>query len=138
MRALVVDLDALRENIRAIKEAVAVPIYGVCKGNGLGMGLLPFARALQQEGIDRYAVAAIWDAEALRAGGIGGEILMLSSTTLPEEARQIVALGLTGAVGSVAAVETLEQAAAEAGRIQPVHIKLDTGFGRFGFLPGEE
>ena len=67
MRNLVVDLGALRQNVRTLTAAMGdVPIYGVCKGNGFGMGLVPFARTLLEEGIETLAVASIDDAAALR------------------------------------------------------------------------
>ncbi len=139
MRNLVVDLGALRQNVRALKAAMGVtPIYGVCKGNGFGMGLVPFAKTLAEEGIETLAVASIDDAVALREAGLACDILMLSSTSLPDEARRLVALDLIASLGSVAAIETLERAAAQAGKPARAHLKLDTGFGRFGFLPGEE
>ena len=138
MRNLVVDLGALRQNVRALKAAMGVtPIYGVCKGNGFGMGLVPFAKTLAEEGIETLAVASIDDAVALREAGLACDILMLSSTSLPDEARRLVALDLIASLGSVAAIETLERAAAQAGKPARAHLKLDTGFGRFGFLPGE-
>ena len=138
MRALVVDLDLLRENIRAIRAEVEVPIYGVCKGNGFGTGLEVFAATLLEQGVERLAVASVEDAVRLRESGVDGEILLLSSTALPEEARQIAQYSLTAAAGSIAAAVALERAAIAAGKTLPVHLKLDTGFGRFGFLPGQE
>ena len=117
MRNLVVDLGALRQNVRALKAAMGVtPIYGVCKGNGFGMGLVPFAKTLAEEGIETLAVASIDDAVALREAGLACDILMLSSTSLPDEARRLVALDLIASLGSVAAIETLERAAAQAGK----------------------
>ena len=86
MRNLVVDLGALRQNVRTLTAAMGdVPIYGVCKGNGFGMGLVPFAQTLLEEGIETLAVASIDDAAALRQAGISCDILMLSSTSLPAE-----------------------------------------------------
>lgn len=139
MRNLVVDLGALRQNVRTLTAAMGdVPIYGVCKGNGFGMGLVPFAQTLLEEGIETLAVASIDDAAALRQAGISCDILMLSSTSLPAEVQRILELDLIASLGSVSAVELLEEAAARAGRPVRAHIKLDTGFGRFGFLPGQE
>ena len=112
MRNLVVDLGALRQNVRTLTAAMGdVPIYGVCKGNGFGMGLVPFAQTLLEEGIETLAVASIDDAAALRQAGISCDILMLSSTSLPAEVQRILELDLIASLGSVSAVELLEEAA---------------------------
>ena len=101
MRNLVVDLGALRQNVRTLTAAMGdVPIYGVCKGNGFGMGLVPFAQTLLEEGIETLAVASIDDAAALRQAGISCDILMLSSTSLPAEVQRILELDLIASLGS--------------------------------------
>lgn len=133
MRRLVVDGAAFRQNIEAVKTSMAgVPIIGVCKGNGMGVGTLPYARTLLEKGVSSLAVAAIEEGALLREGGITCPILMLSSTSLPAEVEALLKLNITPTVGSVAA------AAALAGTGAAVHIKVDTGFGRYGFMPGEE
>ena len=101
MRNLVVDLGALRQNVRTLTAAMGdVPIYGVCKGNGFGMGLVPFAQTLLEEGIETLAVASIDDAAALRQAGISCDILMLSSTSLPAEVQRILELDLIASLGA--------------------------------------
>ncbi|NLT57540.1 MAG: alanine racemase [Clostridiales bacterium] len=131
-------MDALRKNIAAVLGAVGVPVIGVCKANGYGLGLVPLARTLLDCGVSTLAVATLEEAQALREAGLDGAMLLLSSTALPAEAEQILHLGLIGTVGSAASAQALERAAAAAGATLPVHLKLDCGFGRFGFLPGEE
>lgn len=133
MRRLVVDASAFRQNVEAVKTAMeGAPIIGVCKGNGMGVGTLPYAKELLLAGISSLAVAALEEGAALREGGITCPILMLSSTSLPAEVEALLKLGITPTVGSAAA------AAALAGTGAAVHIKVDTGFGRYGFMPGEE
>lgn len=115
MRNLVVDLGALRQNVRTLTAAMGdVPIYGVCKATALH-GTCPFAQTLLEEGIETLAVASIDDAAALRQAGISCDILMLSSTSLPAEVQRILELDLIASLGSVSAVELLEEAAARAG-----------------------
>ena len=139
MRQLVVDLSALRRNIRTLQATMGdVPIYGVCKANGFGMGLVPFAKTLVQEGIPTLCVASIDDARILREAGISCGILLLSSTSLKSEAEEILRLGLMAAIGSRTAARVLEETANRRGETVKIHVKLDTGFGRFGFRPGEE
>ena len=57
MKAYVVEREALIHNIQAIRRfAGPVPIWGVLKGNGYGIGLVPFSKILYENGVDRFAV----------------------------------------------------------------------------------
>ncbi len=133
MRRLIVDRAAFMQNVSAVlTEMSGVPVIGVCKGNGMGVGTLPYAKALLEAGVPSLAVAAVEEGAALREGGIDCPILMLSSTSLPAEIEALLKLNITPTVGSAAA------AAALAGTGVAVHLKVDTGFGRYGFMPGEE
>ncbi|HWP80778.1 MAG TPA: alanine racemase [Candidatus Acidoferrum sp.] len=133
MRRLVVDGAAFRQNVEAVlAEMAGVPVIGVCKGNGMGVGTLPYAKALLEAGVSSLAVAAVEEGATLREGGVTCPILMLSSTSLPSEVEALLKLDITPTVGSAAAASAL------AGTGAAVHIKVDTGFGRYGFMPGEE
>lgn len=137
MNAYVVDRNGLMENIRFLQEkAAGTPIYGVIKGNGYGLGLVPMAEALSQAGIQRFAVTELWEIRALREAGFETqEILMMRATCIPEELSQLLELGATATVGSIECAEAMEQTAAAAGKSFPCHVKIDTGMGRYGFLP---
>ncbi|MDD6024926.1 MAG: alanine racemase [Oscillospiraceae bacterium] len=139
MKAYVVDQKGLSENIRIIREKAGnVPVYGIIKGNGYGLGLLPLAEALRDGGIDRYGVTEASDVRALREGGFQKEeILMLRATSLPEELSELLELGAVGTVASLDNAMAMEAAAAAAGKEFPCHIKIDTGMGRYGFFPGD-
>lgn len=66
------------------KRAAGTPIYGVIKGNGYGLGLVPMAEALSQAGIQRFAVTELWEIRALREAGFETqEILMMRATCIP-------------------------------------------------------
>ena len=78
MKAYVVERDALVQNIQALRRfAGSVPIWGVLKGNGYGIGLVPFSRILHENGIDHYAVTEIKEAEVLRENYPDASILMM-------------------------------------------------------------
>jgi len=111
---------------------------GVCKANGYGTGLEEFGKNLLACGVESLAVATIEDAQRLRDAGILADILMLSSTALPDEAERIVQLRLVGCIGSLNSISALDSAAARSNEQLRVHLKLDTGFGRYGFCEGEE
>jgi alanine racemase len=132
---LEVDLDALRANYRAAAAlAGGGPVLAVVKGNAYGHGLVPVARALAGAGAGGpayFGVATVGEGSALRAAGIETPILLLGGY-LPEEAPEIVALGLSPAVFAEAQVAPLAAAARAAGVRLAVHLKVDTGMGRIG------
>lgn len=136
MKKLVIEKEKLTENIDAIiKKAAPARVIAVLKGNGYGLGIVPFARLLLERGVDFFAVSEIEEARKLREAGIEEEILLLSSTAVDEDAKQILELKLTASLGSLQAIEVLECAAKQADQQIRAHIKVDTGFGRFGFMP---
>lgn len=136
MTALRVTKKNLIENVQAIvSEMGASAVIGVCKGNGYGLGTLPFAQALLEGGASFLAVARLSDAKILRDGGMDPAILLMTPICSPEEADLAVLLRLTCAVDSVSCALLLNTAAKESNVRLDIHIKIDTGFGRYGFPP---
>lgn len=136
MKKLVIEKDKLSENIRNIvSHAEPVRVIAVLKGNGYGLGLIPFAQILLDNGVDFFAVAGLEEALALRAAGFTNEILLLSSTSVYDDCRAIAENNITATIGSFEAIDALEAAAKDTGAEIKAHLKLDTGFGRYGFLP---
>jgi len=128
-----VDLDAIAFNARQMQQVVGanVPLLAVVKANAYGHGMLPVARTLLSAGASGFCVASVDEGGELRAAGIDAPVLVLSAT-LPEEAEAMVEYDLTPAVGSWEVAESLNRAAERAGRPLNVHVKVDTGMGRFG------
>ena len=87
MRKLVIETSAVKNNLAVIKKkAGGAVIYGVLSGNAGGAGIEAMASLLRSEGIGRFAVAEVSEAEALRkAGFVDEEIHMLRATTDREE-----------------------------------------------------
>lgn len=138
MKAYIVERDALVQNIQSIRRhAASVPIWAVLKGNGYGIGLAPFARLLHENGIDRFAVTEIQEAETLRELFPDAPILMLRSTANPTEIRELLALGVILSAGSHNTAVAINGVAAELACQAPVHLAVDSGMGRYGFLPDE-
>lgn len=137
VRTLVIDRAALTENLEKLRDFTSARIIAVVKGNGYGLGLVPFSRFLLSQGVDMLAVSSVEEAAALRDAGIAAEVLMLSSTADPEEAAALLARDVILTVGSCDAARAVSAAAAAQGITARVHIKLDTGMGRYGFLPQE-
>lgn len=139
MNAYIVEQDALLHNIRELKRlANGVQIWAVLKGDGYGIGALPLARLLRSEGIDRFCVTELREAALLRENGFDdAEILMLRVTNDTALLRALLDLGVILTVGSTQSAATVSALAAGCGTSARVHLKVDTGMGRFGFAPCE-
>ena len=121
-----VDLGAVRRNFSRLGAASA--IMPVIKSDAYGHGLMPVADALAQSGAERFAVGTAAEGLALRAGGIGQEILLLLGAHGAEEWQASAGNRLTPLVGSFEALD----AAAAASPVR-VAVKCETGMGRLGF-----
>ena len=131
MKVLEINRKDLIHNIKAIKKEMKCKIIAVVKGNGYGLGLVEYTKFLRDNGIDFFAVANIEEALELRRAGIKEKILMLSSTCIEKEIRELIENNITLTVGSKEAMEKVNQIVEEP---ISVHIKIDTGFGRYGFI----
>lgn len=138
MTRYVIDARQIRWNAALLqREMRGVPVIGVVKCDAYGTGLLPVSRILLEEGVSALAVLHFREAEALRGAGIGAPILMLTPAVTPAQADAVLRLDLTASVDGAQSCALLESAAERAGRTVPVHLMLDTGFGRYGWLPDE-
>ena len=139
MKAYVVETEKLSYNIERLKEkAKGVPIWAVVKGDGYGLGILPLARFLKDHGIQRFCVTEVDEAKTLRQNGFEkAEILMLRQCVSREELETLLDMNVILTVGSADAGAEAAAVAAQCGKRAGVHIKIDTGMGRFGFLPNE-
>ena len=137
MKAYVVEKEALSHNIELLqKMANGVPIWAVLKGNGYGIGVLPLARHLAEAGIDHFCVTEVREAELLRENGFEDDsILMLRSTGDPAELNRLMDLRVILTIGSWETACAINAIAAERADVVEAHLKIDTGMGRYGFLP---
>ncbi len=133
-----IDLDAIAANVAALKARVGArtELWAVVKANAYGHGALPAARAALAAGASRLAVARIAEGVALRQAGVGAPILVMGYH-LPAQAEAAVAHDLIVTVNDMAFARALAQQAHDAGKRSSVHVKVDTGMGRFGRLPHE-
>lgn len=132
-----VDLDAVGNNIASVKKFLHsgnVRLMAVVKSNAYGHGLLPVARTAMTRGADALGVTHPNEGIALREEGIDAPVLIFRPL-LPGEEEDIVRFGLTASVSTVEQAELLSAAAQKFGLRTPVHLKIETGMGRTGFLP---
>lgn len=133
-----VDLAAMAANVRSFRQWVGptVQIIAVVKANAYGHGAIPVSRAVLEAGANRLAVHRLLEGTELRQAGISAPILVMGYIP-PDGADEVVRWGLTPTVTTLEFAQALSGRATAAGVTVPVHIKVDTGMGRFGLLPDE-
>ncbi len=137
MNTYIVDNESLIYNIELLKQkAGKTPIWAVLKGDGYGLGLLPLVKLLAVHGIDRFCVTEVHEAETLRKNGFeSSQILMLRSVENADEISRLIDMNVILTVGSISAAALIDELAAQRSVSAEIHIKIDTGMGRYGFLP---
>ena len=130
-----ISLENLRHNYEAIRKSLPAGcrFLGVVTADAYGHGALPVSQLLQEAGADYLAVSCLDEALELRRGGITMPILILGHTpyaysgTLIEE-------NITQTVTCLAKALEYSAEAVRLGKELTIHIKLDTGMSRLGFL----
>lgn len=134
MKKLIIQKDKLIHNMDIIKSMTGSKIIAVLKGNGYGLGLVEFGRLLLENSIDFFSVTTLEEALILRREGFENTILLLTPPSSLDEANVIADYGILPSIGSFYSAALLEEAGKNRGRNLAAHLKIDTGFGRFGFL----
>jgi len=137
MSRYVIDKSKLIENIEFLKAKAGVPIIGVVKGNGYGFEIKQFTAVLKECGIKTFAVTEVSDIPVLKEILDDEDILVMRSTCIAEEAEIIAKYGCTATIGSEEACVTMNRASENLGIETKCHLKIDTGMGRYGFMPSE-
>ena len=130
-----IDLDALEHNYRRARTLTGpgVRYLGVVKADAYGHGAVQIGRKLESLGADYLAVSSLDEARELRHGGIAMPILILGHTP-PDMVPELIRYHITQAVSALAKAEEYSAAAVACGGTLRVHIKVDTGMSRLGFL----
>ncbi len=128
-----VDLEAIRQNVRAFKAFTRPPtkMMAVVKADGYGHGAVATAKAARAAGVDAFAVATVDEAIALREGGIREPVLILAqppASSVPLLARY----GVMPAVYDLEFLACLGRQAEESGVEARYHLAVDTGMDRIG------
>lgn len=140
MKSVVVNKEDLRYNIEKIKEYIKnnskknAKIIAVVKANGYGLGIVELTKFLIDNGIDFFAVATVEEAIQLRNAGINEKILMLSSTSIEEDVKTLVKNDIILTIGSTESAQIAEKVGNDLNKKIKAHLKIDTGFGRYGFI----
>lgn len=130
-----INLENLKYNYEKIKEKLGdKKMACVVKANAYGHGDKVVAPFLESLGASVFCVSCLKEALSLRDAGVKGEILILGYTDV-ENAKILYENNISQTVYSEEYADMLSKSAVEEGVSIRVHIAVDTGMGRIGFLP---
>ncbi|MDO4982457.1 MAG: alanine racemase [Eubacteriales bacterium] len=130
-----ISLENIRHNYNAIRAAIPAntKFLGVVKADAYGHGALRVSQMLESAGADYLAVSCLDEAMELRDGGITMPILILGHTP-HEYTKTLIDNDITQTVTCLAKALEYSADAVSCGKELKIHIKLDTGMSRLGFL----
>lgn len=135
---LEINLDNCLENYRYFRSKLesSTRLLVLVKANAYGHGAVQFASLMEQAGADYLAVAYPVEGIELRQAGIKSPIMVLTAGT--DSFEQIVNYGLEPGIPNMCSLKILCEVLEKRGITDfPVHIKMDTGMHRLGFMSDE-
>ena len=132
MRELVIDLDAIVENLNTYKKlAPGAKVMAVVKANAYGHGMYEVALKLERAKVDYFGVADVDEALHLREGGL--ETPVLAWLHDPNDRfTEALQANVELSIANLEQLERVADAARLTGKVARVHLKIDTGLGRNG------
>ncbi len=136
---LEINLDNLKNNIKELKRYIGSDtlLMATVKANAYGHGAITVAKTFLDNGVDRLAVSILLEGMELRKSGIKAPIIILNYTP-PAHFDKVIEYDLIQNIYSYHDAKILSEAAVKANRQVKIHIKIDTGMGRIGFLPNKD
>lgn len=135
---VIINVDNLIHNIHFVREKVGEDtlVCAVVKGDAYGHGAVEVSKIFLENGADRLAVSSLDEGTELRNAGIGAEILILGYTPVSSY-EALIHHNITGTVYNIKQAFAANEAGKKLGKKVKLHIKIDTGMGRLGFLANE-
>lgn len=136
---LEINLDNLAYNMETLRSHTdkKTLIMAIVKANGYGHGAISASRVFLEHGADRLGVSILPEGMELRKAGITAPILLLNYTP-PSQYKHIIEYDLIQNIYSYEDAKVLSETAVLLKKDVNIHIKIDTGMNRVGFLPTEE
>ncbi len=133
-----IDLAALRYNYHQVTKLSdsSRKILAIVKANAYGHGAVRISQELEMLGADFLGVAMCEEAVELRKAGIKSSILVMGGIFQGQE-DDVFKYDLIPVIFDIERARSLNARAAQNGIKLKVHVKLDTGMGRVGILPGD-
>lgn len=139
MKVLEIKTKDLENNIVKLqKRAGDKKIIAVVKGNGYGLGLENFVEILLEHGINYLAVSSVEEAIELADKKMNATILCLEATSIEEEIQLLLDKDVVVTIGNIDTAKKVNEIAKNMNKKAHVHLKIDTGFSRYGFLYTEK
>ncbi|MBE6241199.1 MAG: alanine racemase [Bacteroidales bacterium] len=135
---LEINLGGCLENYKYFRSKLkdSTKLLVLVKANAYGHGAVEFASVMEDAGADYLAVAYPVEGMELRQGGIKSPIMVLTAGT--DSFEQIINYGLEPGIPNIYSLKVLCEVLKKRGMHDfPIHIKLDTGMHRLGFMSDE-
>lgn len=133
-----IDLDAIAYNTRNIKKLIGdKDLIAVVKANCYGHGVIDIIPTLLENGVSRFAVAMISEALEIRENNITAPVMILGFTPL-YLGEELINNNIEQTVYDLDYAKELSKIALTLNKKAKIHIAIDTGMGRIGFLPNEK
>lgn len=130
-----ISLNAVERNFQIIKDKIGgkAKLCCVVKADGYGHGAAELAKEYERLGTDFFAVSNIDEGKELRDSGVTAPIVILGYTPVANAA-ELAQNSISQAVYSLEYAHKLNEACENAGVTCRIHIKIDTGMSRIGFM----
>lgn len=135
-----IDLDAVEYNIEMMRRNIreGAKMLGVVKTDGYGHGAVQIAKMLSpKDYMWGFAVATLDEAAVLRRAGIEKPLLVLGCI-FPDQREEMIKRDIRMTLYTEEMARQVSELAVKMGKQAYIHIKLDTGMSRLGFMIGEE
>lgn len=133
-----INLDTIATNTKNIKKLVGdKELIAIVKADCYGHGAVDVVPTLLENGASRLAVAMLTEAIELRENNINAPIVILGYTPL-YLGEELINYDIEQTVYDLDYAKELSKIAISLNKKAKIHIAIDTGMGRIGFLPGDD
>ena len=134
-----INIDAMKYNVENIRRITSpnAKIMAVVKADAYGHGYRKVCKSLLESGVDCFAVAMVAEAKEIRRSGFDVPVLILGATHR-SEAEEIVRYDIMPNVYNYEFAKYLSQIAVKQNKNVKIHLKIDTGMSRLGFVAGDD
>jgi len=130
-----IDLQALRHNIGVVRESSGQSVMAVLKAGAYGHDIKHIASFLENEDLAFFGVASVIEARRIASTGCKTRLYLLGPI-LDDEYQEIVHHRWVPSISSLEDAQRINTLNATTSNSPlPIHITVDTGMGRGGFLP---
>lgn len=133
-----INLDTIATNTKNIKKLIGdKELIAIVKADCYGHGAVDVVPTLLENGASRLAVAMLTEAIELRENNINAPIVILGYTPL-YLGEELINYDIEQTVYDLDYAKELSKIALSLNKKAKIHIAIDTGMGRIGFLPGDD